>query len=329
MILKRPRRNRKSPSIRSLVEENQLQPSDLVAPFFVIGGTKQSQEIPSLPGIHRLSLDTLLKEAERLHRKGIPAIALFPVVDPNHKDPSGQESLREDGLIPTAVKALKKELPTLCVITDVALDPYTSHGHDGIVGEDEDVLNDPTVEILCRLALLHAASGADFVAPSDMMDGRIGAIRKTLDHHQFTNTGILAYSAKYASSLYAPFRDALQSKLKFGNKKTYQMNPSNSREALLEAALDEEEGADILMVKPALFYLDIIAKMRASTHLPICAFHVSGEYAMVMAAHDKGYLEAAPTFLEALLSIKRAGADFVISYATSMIIDHLLNYPLK
>ena len=322
-MLKRPRRNRKSPSIRALVEETILLPADLVVPFFIVKGTGQKQEIPSLPGIFRLSLDYLLHEATSLHSQGIQAIALFPVIPFEEKDPLGTCGLNENGLVAQAVRKLKAEIPSLCVITDIALDPYTSHGHDGILGTNGMVMNDSTVEILARMALLHAQCGADIVAPSDMMDGRVGSIRKKLDDNCFFDTGILSYTAKYASHLYAPFRDALGSHVKSGDKKSYQMNPSNSREALLEATLDIEEGADILMVKPALHYLDILSKLRAHTFLPLAAFHVSGEYAMVMAAHERGFLDAEKVFYEALISIKRAGADMIFSYAASSLLKLL------
>ena len=322
-MLNRPRRNRKTSSIRSLVEETFLRPEDFVMPFFVLPGEKRREEIVSLPGVARLSMDYVLLEAEKLHKRGVPAIAIFPVIDPSEKDAEGSAALSEDGIVPRAVQLLKKEIPSLCVIADIALDPFTSHGHDGLVNEHGYVMNDATVEVLAQMAHLFAAAGIDYVAPSDMMDGRVGAIRKKLDAHQFHDVGILSYTAKYASSLYAPFRDALGSSPKFGDKKTYQMNPANCREALLEAVLDTEEGADILMVKPALFYLDIIAKIRETSHLPIAAYHVSGEYAMVMAAHEKGYLDAPKVFYEALLSIKRAGADFIFSYATPQVLDFI------
>lgn len=322
-ILKRPRRNRKSLAIRTLVAETTLLPGDLVAPFFLLPGTKREEPISTLPGISRLSIDLILKQAEHLHSKGIAAIALFPVISKELKDPQGNEALRQGGLIPEALKRLKEELPSLCVITDIALDPYTSHGHDGVLNAKGVVDNDATVDILSELALLHASHGADFVAPSDMMDGRVSAIRKILDKHALQDVGILAYSAKYASALYSPFREALGSELMSGDKKSYQLNPANVREALLEARLDEEEGADILMVKPALFYLDVIARLRMQTHVPICAYHVSGEYAMVMAAEQLGFLDSQKVFYEALLSIKRAGADFIISYATPFVVDRL------
>ncbi|MES2122838.1 MAG: porphobilinogen synthase [Chlamydiota bacterium] len=319
-LLQRPRRNRKSAAIRSLVQETQLTPRDLVAPFFLIEGREKRQSISALPGIDRLSIDLILKEAEGLHAAGVPAIALFPVIDPSFKDPIGSYALNPEGVVPQAVQYLKEKIPSLCVITDIALDPFTSHGHDGILGDCDEVLNDETVEVLAQMAILHAQAGADIVAPSDMMDGRIQAIRRALDAHGHQNTSILSYAAKYASSLYAPFRHALGSGLKSGDKKGYQMNPANVREALREASLDEMEGADMLMVKPALYYLDVISKIKENTHLPVCAYHVSGEYAMVMAAHERGMLNAPQVFLEALLSIKRAGADFIFTYAASQII---------
>ncbi len=229
-------------------------------------------------------------------------------------------ALDPQGLIPQAVKQIKQALPTLCVITDIALDPFTSHGHDGLIDDQGQVLNDATVDILCQMALLHAQAGADIVAPSDMMDGRIGAIRNYLDSHAMHQVSILSYAAKYASCLYSPFRHALGSNLSAGDKKSYQLNPANVREALREAALDEEEGADMLMVKPALFYLDVLCSLRQTTHLPLCAYHVSGEYAMVMAAQERGLLDASHVFYEALLSIKRAGANFIFSYAIPQIL---------
>ncbi len=320
MITTRLRRNRKSAAIRRLVRETELLPSDLIAPLFVTEG--QRSAIASLPGIERLPLEDLLREVERVHRWGVQAIALFPVIDPALKSEEGEEAWNPNGLIPRAIRALKREFPEVCLIADVALDPYTSHGHDGVVRNGE-IDNDETVEHLVQMALVQADAGIDVVAPSDMMDGRVGAIREALDEAGFTATSILAYSAKYASSLYAPFRDALGTRLAFGDKRTYQMDPANVREALLEARLDEQEGADMLMVKPALFYLDVIAKLRAQTEKPIAAYHVSGEYAMVMAAHQLGYLDAPAVFREALLSIKRAGADMILTYSVSVLIDSM------
>ena len=323
MLIARPRRNRKSPAIRHLVEENVLRAADLVMPFFVTEGENKKEEIKSLPGVYRLSLDLILKEAEKFHRQGVPSIALFPVLDPKLKDEQGTAALHEDNLAVRVLKTLKREIPSLCLIIDIALDPYTSHGHDGVVDHRGYVMNDPTVEILCQMACLFGAAGADIVAPSDMMDGRIGAIRKQLDLAGQQEVGILSYTAKYASSLYGPFREAVGSTLKFGDKKTYQMNPANAREALRTAILDAEQGADILMVKPALYYLDIIAKVKEKIHLPLCAYHVSGEYAMVMAAHANGWLNGPKVLHEALLSIKRAGADFIFSYAIPQILPLL------
>jgi porphobilinogen synthase len=322
-MLKRLRRNRKNPAIRALVEETRILASDLIFPFFLVSGKDQKQPISNLPGIDRLSLDQILKTAERLHRKGIQAVALFPYIPLEQKDATGKNALDPNGIVPIAIQTIKKEIPSLCVISDVALDPFSSHGHDGLVSPDGRILNDETVEILAEMALLHAQSGADIIAPSDMMDGRVEAIRKRLDFHDFCDVSILSYSAKYASSLYAPFRDALGSQLKFGDKKTYQLNPANVREALLETSLDEAEGADILMVKPALYYLDVLAKLRASTRLPLAAYHVSGEYAMVMAAHEKGFLDATQVFFESLVCIKRAGADMIFTYAVPHVIDLL------
>lgn len=319
-MITRLRRNRKTEAIRRLVRETELVPSDLIAPLFVTEGPRSP--IGSLPGVERLPLDCLLREIERLHRRGIQAVALFPVVNPALKTDGGEEAWNCAGLIPRTIRAVKQEFPSVCVISDVALDPYTSHGHDGIVvGEEVD--NDATVERLTQMAIVQAEAGIDVVAPSDMMDGRVLAIRNALDSRGFSSVSILAYSAKYASALYSPFRDALGSHLAFGDKRSYQMDPANVREALLEARLDEEEGADILMVKPALFYLDVIARLRQQTDRPIAAYHVSGEYAMVMAAHQAGYLEAPRVFREALLSIKRAGADMILSYCASMLIDQM------
>ncbi len=318
----RLRRNRQTEAIRSLVQETRLYPSDLIHPFFLLEGFEK-EPIASMPGVDRLPLPLLLRQAEHLHAQGIPAIALFPAIDKALKTERGDEAWNSDGLIPQAIRSIKRELPSLCIIADVALDPYTSHGHDGIASPKGEILNDETLECLCRMALTLAEAGADFVAPSDMMDGRVGSIRKALDSAGFTKTGILSYSVKYASSLYAPFRDALRSRLAFGDKKTYQMNPANRREALLEAHLDEGEGADILMVKPATLYLDVIAKLREESHKPIAAYHVSGEYAMVMAAHQKGYLNAEKVFHETLLSIKRAGADMIFTYAGPIVLPLL------
>ncbi len=315
----RPRRNRKSAAVRSLVEETKLSVSDLIYPQFVVEGFGIQDPIQSMPGIYRLSLDQLLREAERAVEFGIPGIALFPVIPKERKDATGSESANPDGILQKTVKALKEAFPQLCVITDVALDPYTSHGHDGLLSDEGEILNDETVEVLVRSALTQAEAGVDMVAPSDMMDGRVGAIRTALDANGFEHVNIISYTAKYASAFYGPFRDALSSAPAFGDKKTYQMNPANWREALIEMQLDEKEGADVLMVKPALAYLDIIAKIREATALPISAYHVSGEYAMVMAAAQNGWLDGDRALFESVLSIKRAGADMIFTYAAPKI----------
>jgi porphobilinogen synthase len=319
----RLRRNRKSEAIRKMVRETQLSSHDLVAPIFIVEGEKKRVAIESMPGIERLSIDLAVKEAKELHERGIQSVALFPVIDPSLKTIDASEAWNPDGLLARAIRELKFALPTLCLMADVALDPFTSHGHDGLTSENGEILNDPTIECLIQMSLMQARAGIDFVAPSDMMDGRVGAIREALDEEGFDGVGILAYSAKYASALYGPFRDALKVKLGFGDKKTYQMDPANSREALFEAALDEEEGADILMVKPATLYLDIIAKLREQTKRPIAAYHVSGEYSMVMAAHQAGWLDARKVFYETLLSIKRAGADLIFTYAIKQVLDQI------
>jgi len=323
-MLKRPRRNRLKASIRHLAQECTLTANDLVAPLFLIPGEKKRELIDEMPGIERYSVDCLVKEAEILHAQGIPAIDLFPAIDPFIKDHEGSEAWNPQGLVPTAIRELKQEVPSMCVIADIALDPYTSHGHDGIVNDREEVDNDLTLEALVRQSLVYADAGCDILAPSDMMDGRVKVIREALDSHGFQNVGILSYCAKYASAFYAPFRGAIQTNLAFGDKATYQMNPSNIREAIREALLDEEEGADMLMVKPALPYLDVISKIKEKTTLPVGAYHVSGEYAMIMAAHEKGLLDAQKTLFESLIGIKRAGADFIFTYAINQILD-LLN----
>ncbi len=320
----RPRRNRKNAALRALTQENYLHPHQLVAPLFIIEGNQRSETIQSMPGIERLSIDLLVKEAEHLFKLGVRAVDLFPVIPPEKRDPYGKEAINPNNLAFQAVKALKQALPELCVIVDVALDPFTSHGHDGVVNAEGQILNDPTLYMLGEMSVLAAQAGADVVAPSDMMDGRVGYIRQSLDLAGFNDVHILSYAAKYASSFYGPFREALNSAPKFGDKKTYQMNPANSREAILESILDENEGADMLLIKPALPYLDIIAKIRENSHLPIAAYHVSGEYAMVMAAAEKGWLDADKIFLESLLSIKRAGADFILTYAAKRVAKLLL-----
>lgn len=324
-ILQRPRRNRKTGAIRALVQETRLHSSQLVAPLFVTEGHKQKQMIPSMPNIYRFSIDNLILEATALYELGVKAIALFPVIPSDKKDAHASEAIRPNNLAQQAIAAVKKEIPEMCVIIDIALDPYTTHGHDGIVNSSGIILNDASLEILGKMAVVHAAAGADIVAPSDMMDGRVAYIRNKMDREGFTEVGILAYAAKYASAFYGPFREALNSAPKFGDKKTYQMNPANVREALLELALDEAEGADMLLIKPALAYLDVITKARQQTNLPLCAYHVSGEYSMVMAAAQNGWIDGDRVMAECLLSIKRAGADFILTYATKRMSELLKN----
>ena len=313
-LIHRPRRLRRTDALRRMVRETQLTANDLIYPVFVMEGENEKQEISSMPGCYRYTLDLLLKEIVDAYALGIPAIALFPLVENAKKDNAGTESYNPDGLVQRAVRAIKKQTPEIVVITDVALDPFSTHGHDGIVGENGEILNDETVEVLVKQAVSQAEAGADMVAPSDMMDGRIGAIREGLDNAGFTNVSILAYSAKYASAYYGPFRDALDSAPKFGDKKTYQMDAANAREAITEAELDIAEGADIIMVKPALAYLDIIHLLRNTTNAPIAAYNVSGEYAMIKAAGQLGWIDEKKVILETLTSIKRAGADLILTY---------------
>jgi porphobilinogen synthase len=316
--LRRPRRNRSSAHVRALTQETSLTTHDLIYPVFVKAGITQPEPIESMPGIFRHSLESLLQECREVAQLGIPAIALFPVIDPAHKTPEAEYALNPDQILYQALRLIKKEVPELILIADVALDPYTSHGHDGVLNGKGDVDNDATVSLLQRLAVVEAQAGADWVAPSDMMDGRVEAIRQALDRSNITETSILAYSAKFASAYYGPFRDAVGSSQKTGSgyldKKTYQLNPANRREALLECQLDEKEGADILMVKPAGAYLDIIRELRHQTLLPIAAYQVSGEYAQIHAAAQKGWLDLEKTRDESLLAIKRAGADMILTY---------------
>jgi porphobilinogen synthase len=318
-LIKRPRRNRKTVAIRDLVQETFLRPSQLVAPLFIVEGTNQQIPISSMPDVFRYSLDLLLKEVIQLYALGIRAIDLFPVIAAEKKDAKGSESLNPNALLYKTIKAIKQEVPDMCVMVDVALDPFTDHGHDGLVDASGRITNDNTLDVLAQMSVLAAEFGADVIAPSDMMDGRVAHIRHALDANGFSEVNILSYAAKYASSLYGPFRDALSSAPKFGDKKTYQMNPANSREALLECNLDEEEGADMLLIKPAMLYLDIIAKVRAQTHLPIGGYQVSGEYAMLKAAAERGWIDENRAFLESLLSIRRAGADFIFTYAAAKV----------
>ncbi|MDJ0620861.1 MAG: porphobilinogen synthase [Calothrix sp. MO_192.B10] len=313
-LTQRPRRLRRTTTLRNMVRETTLTVDDLIYPMFVMEGEDQKMEISSMPGCYRYTLDLLLKEIQQVHELGINAIALFPVIPEAKKDDTGTESYNPDGLVQRTVKAIKKATPDIVVITDVALDPFSTHGHDGIVDENGVILNDPTVEVLVKMAVSQAEAGADMVAPSDMMDGRIGAIRRALDAAGYIHVGILAYSAKYASSYYGPFRDALDSAPKFGDKKTYQMDAANAKEALKEIELDIAEGADIVMVKPALAYLDIICQVKLATNLPVAAYNVSGEYAMIKAAAQQGWIDEKKVILETLTSMKRAGADLILTY---------------
>jgi porphobilinogen synthase len=316
---RRPRRLRRTEAIRRLVGETTLRPDQLVLPLFIMDGSRQDVPIEAMPGVSRLSIDLAVARCERAMSLGVLAFALFPVIEAGLKSPAGEEGLNEDNLLCRAVRTIKRALPDCCLVTDVALDPYSSLGHDGLVGADGTVLNDETVEILAQMAVLHAAAGADVVAPSDMMDGRVGAIRGALDAAGWQDTIILSYTAKYASAFYGPFRQALDSAPADApgvprDKKTYQMDPANSREALVETRLDAAEGADIVMVKPALPYLDVISRVRAATDLPVAAFHVSGEYAMLKAAAARGWLDERAALRETLLAIRRAGADIILTY---------------
>jgi porphobilinogen synthase len=312
---------------RRLMSENQLSSNDLICPLFVIEGHNSRESVASMPDVYRLSMDLLLHEAEALLNLGIPAIALFPVIAMEKKSLSAEEAFNPEGLTQRCVRSLKAHFPELGIITDIALDPFTSHGQDGVLSADGYVLNDETVEILCKQALSHAEAGADIVAPSDMMDGRIGAIRTILEANQFVNTRILAYSAKYASSFYGPFRDAVGSatNLGKGNKYSYQMDPANSDEALREIALDLQEGADIVMIKPGMPYLDIIRRAKDHFGVPTFAYQVSGEYAMLKAAALNGWLDEKAVALESLLAFKRAGCDAILTYYAKAAAQWLLN----
>ena len=307
----RPRRLRKSALLRKMVRETVLRTDDLVLPLFAVHGRGVREPISSMPGQARLSIDELLRECKDAASMGIPAVLLFGL--PREKDPRGSEAYAEDGIIQQAVRAVKETIPDLLVITDVCLCEYTSHGHCGIV-EDGRVRNDPTVDLIARTAVSHAEAGADMVAPSDMMDGRVGAIRESLDEAGYEETPIMAYSAKYASAFYGPFREAAGSTPQFGDRRAYQMDPANGLEAMREVALDVDEGADIVMVKPALPYLDIISRVKSDFGLPVAAYSVSGEYAMIRAAGQLGWLDEERTIMEALTSIRRAGADIIITY---------------
>ena len=309
----RNRRLRQSPAIRQLVSESQLTVNDMMLPLFVTEGTQVKEPISAMPGCYRLSLDLLQEEVKSVSDMGIKAVLLFVMVDDALKDNKGTEALNPEGLMQRAVRTVKTTTPEMVVMTDVALDPYSSYGHDGIV-EKGKILNDPTVEVLAQMALSHAQAGADFIAPSDMMDGRIQKIRTVLESAGLTDTGIMSYSAKYASAFYGPFREVLDSAPGFGDKKTYQMDPANRLEALTETFRDIEEGADMVMVKPGLAYLDIIRDIRENVEVPIAAYQVSGEYAMLKAAADKGWLDHDAVMMEQLLAFKRAGANLIATY---------------
>ncbi len=322
-LLKRPRRNRKSEAVRSLVQENSLSPKDFIAPYFITEGKQIRAPISSLPNQFHLSADCLIQEVEELLTLGITSLILFPLISPKHKDAEGSYALSESNHLLKTVGLLKKRFPEVCICADIALDPFTTHGHDGLLSSKGEILNDETVEVLTKMAVLYGQAGVDIIAPSDMMDGRILAIREALDERSLQNTSILAYSAKYASSFYSPFRDALRSAPAKGDKKSYQMNPANSKEAILEALLDQEEGADFLMIKPAGFYLDVIYRVKQETLLPIAAYQVSGEYAMLKAAAQKNWLNFDQALYESLISIKRAGADIIVSYGAKEIASQI------
>ncbi len=309
----RGRRLRTSAAMRDMVAEHNLKPADFIAPVFVMEGENEKVEIPSMPDYYRYTLDLLMDELQELKDVGIRSVLVFAKVPDELKDNKGTEALNPEGLMQRAVRAIKEEFPQMLVMTDIAMDPYSSYGHDGIV-EDGKILNDESVQVLSKMAVSHAEAGVDMVAPSDMMDGRIGAMREALDEEGFEHTGIMAYSAKYASSYYGPFRDALDSAPGFGDKKTYQMDPANVQEAIKEAKLDEQEGADIVMVKPGLPYMDVIRAVKESVSVPVSVYNVSGEYAMLKAAAEKGWLNEEEAMMEALVGFKRAGADLIATY---------------
>jgi porphobilinogen synthase len=312
-MVRRNRILRQSAAIRAMVQETILKPSDFILPVFIVEGENVKEEITTMPGYYRYSIDLAVKELEECFAMGIQSALIFVKVKDELKDNTGKEALNENGLMQRSVRAIKKAIPEMVVMTDVALDPFSTYGHDGIV-EGQEIVNDKTVEVLAKMSVSHARAGADFVAPSDMMDGRIGAIRKALEEAGFHKTGIMAYSAKYASCFYGPFRDALDSAPGFGDKKTYQMNPANRIEAIKEVLMDVEEGADIVMVKPAHAYLDIIREVKDAVQVPVSAYHVSGEYSMIKAAAKAGYLNEDQAIIEVLTGIKRAGADLIATY---------------
>ncbi|ULR31339.1 porphobilinogen synthase [Dickeya fangzhongdai] len=328
---RRMRRLRRHDFSRRLVAEHQVTVNDLIYPVFVMEGKQGRQEVPSMPGVYRLTIDELVREAEIIAKLGIPVLSLFPVIETDKKSLLAEEAYNPDGLVQRTVRALKDAVPELGLLTDVALDPYTTHGQDGVIDEDGYVVNDITKEILVRQALSHAEAGAEIVAPSDMMDGRIGAIRDRLEDQGLVNTQIMAYSAKYASCYYGPFRDALGSSgnLKGGNKKTYQMDPANTNEALQEIAQDLQEGADMVMVKPGMPYLDVVRRVKDTFGVPTFAYQVSGEYAMQMAAIQNGWLQEQPLVMESLLCFKRAGADGVLTYFAKRVAEWLRDEALR
>jgi porphobilinogen synthase len=323
-LLRRPRRNRKNQNIRDLVAETALSTDDLIFPLFIKQGNGQKQEISSMPGIFRYSIDQLIPEIEQCLNLGLHTFALFPSIEDELKDQKATESANPEGLYPSAIRAIKSTFPEAILMTDVAMDPYSSDGHDGLVIDGE-IVNDQTLEILANMALVQAKAGADIIGPSDMMDGRVRVIRETLDQHGLQDISIMSYTAKYASGYYGPFRDALDSAPKHGDKKTYQMDPRNRREAITEAELDIEEGADFLMVKPALAYLDVIYQLSSLFELPVAAYNVSGEYAMIKAADQNRWLDGTQVMVESLTAIKRAGAKIILSYFAkeyAQLIDH-------
>lgn len=319
-LQRRNRILRKSDAIRSMVRETALSPADFIVPLFIIEGNQQISEISSMPGYYRRSIDLTVKEVKELWQMGLKAVLLFVKSADALKDNKGTEALNPNGLMQRSIRAIKEAAPEMVVMTDVALDPYSSYGHDGIV-ENGQIVNDPTVEVLAKMSVSHAVAGADFVAPSDMMDGRIGAIRHALEEAGHTNTGIMAYSAKYASCFYGPFRDALDSAPGFGDKKTYQMDPANRVEAIREVIMDVEEGADIVMVKPALSYLDIIREVKNTVDVPVSCYNISGEYAMIKAAAQMGWIDENKAITETLTSMKRAGADMIATYFAKQAVE--------
>ncbi len=319
----RPRRNRKAEWARRMVRENVLTANDLIWPLFIVAGEGRRHAVGSMPGVERLTVDEAVREAERAAKLGIPAIALFPYTDPSLRDPEGSEALNEANLVCTAVRAIKAAVPEIGLVTDVALDPYTSHGHDGLL-DGHTILNDETVDVLARQAVVQAQAGADIIAPSDMMDGRVGAIRMALDAAGFHDVQIMAYAAKYASAFYGPFRDAIGTNATLvGDKRTYQMDPANTDEALREAALDLEEGADMIMVKPGLPYLDVVRRVKDAFAAPTFAYQVSGEYAMIQAAAANGWIDGERAMMESLTAFKRAGADGILTYFAPKVAERL------